>query len=63
MGALFFLTLDETISLAKIRDEMLDRIIRTLLNFLLKGRVLLDLSECHIKEVRCQKIVILLNNS
>ena len=39
MGALFFLTLDETISLAKIRDEMLDRIIRTLLNFLLKGRV------------------------
>ena len=39
MGALFFLTLDETISLAKIRDEMLDRIIRTLLNFLLKGCV------------------------
>ena len=54
MGPLFFLTLDQTISLAKIRDEMLDRIIRSLLKlFYSKGVCLSDSSECHIKRGSC----------
>ena len=36
MGPLFFLTLDQTNSLAKIRDEMLDYIIRSLLKLFIQ---------------------------